>query len=319
MTHYVSDPSVYIATIDCAAFPRHCHDLAIVDTYPAFVAFTKSRARILHPQHTKEALIAEVESLKRVDFSIQCSEFPVEFDGAYPYFVYESESQNSSQLCTRLEVMKRWFPELVTHFYFRSRSSHTRLTAVINDRMSFNHTGEFDIRDMVLFVKDYIMMPLDAWRIDDGLLSKRRFVFFVHNSSVDEFLDAAVEHIPEFLVGQLRYDAFHVLYPKVKLESPALIASNLNKTRFVVINGVNSIGRFNEVLREIGNLEWEDRMRLELPKLFPKLAPDGAEEGKKCSGWIVAVAAAVIVLVIGACLIGRRKTGRVWTGKEKKE
>jgi hypothetical protein len=93
----------------------------------------------------------------------------------------------------------------------------------------------------------------------------------------------------------------------------------VNKTRFVVINGVNSIDRFNEVLREIGNLEWEDRMRLELPKLFPKLAPDGAEEGKKCPGWIVAVAAAVVVLFIGACLIGRRKTGRVWSGKEKKE
>jgi hypothetical protein len=318
--HYATDPSVYIASIDCASYPNECEDLALVSDYPGFVGFTKSRWRIVRPQRTIDGLISEVEALKRVNFSVPCLEFPIEFDGRYPYFVYESETNNATALCARLDQMNRWFSELTTHFYYRPYSTKTRLTAVVNERMSFNHTGDFDIRGMVLFVKDYIMMPLGAWRIDDGLLTKRRFVFFVHNSSVDHFLDEAVEHIPEFLVGQLKYKDFQALYPKVKIVSPALIASNVEKTRFVVINGVDSVERFREVLKEIAALKWEEKMVLELPKLFPRLAKeDEPEQGKGIEWGTVGATIGIVGLLIGVSLCRRKKPREVKAKEKEKE
>jgi preprotein translocase subunit Sec61beta len=94
----------------------------------------------------------------------------------------------------------------------------------------------------------------------------------------------------------------------VKIVSPALIASNLNKTRFVVINDVRNITRFKQLLREISDLEWEERMTLELPKLFPRLAKEEEPNvTKKKPQWLIIIGVFVIILLFLICGKSRTK------------
>jgi hypothetical protein len=274
MDHFEADPGVCVASLDCTNYPGQCHDLTLVPDRPAFVAFTKGRGRQVHPHHSLRGFIAEVQSLKGVDLSVTCPLYPDEFDGHFPYFVWESQRLTDAEICQKITHMHHWFVGSPVRIYYKSKSKETRYTAHLSDTVVINYTEEADSSTfIILFTKDYSMMPFtDTWRIEDGLLSKRRFVFIVHSNGPHLFADAAFDVVRDFVVGHLEAKYFTEAYPEIKIVTPAIVASNLNKTLFMVFNGVDSPARFGEVLGEIKALKYEQQMTLKLPKLFPKLA-----------------------------------------------
>jgi hypothetical protein len=128
-------------------------------------------------------------------------------------------------------------------------------------------------------------------------------VFIVHSDGPHLFADAAFDVVRDFVVGHLEAKYFTDAYPEIKIVTPAIVASNLNKTLFMVFNGVDSPARFGEVLGEIKALKYEQEMTLKLPKLFPQLAdPQWTLEVDALTFLAFgAPAAAVLVLLLVSC------------------
>jgi hypothetical protein len=306
---FASDPNISLGTADCYNYPDVCADLTTIADRPVFVAFSKIRYRKAVMPRTVAGFTAQIESLKGVDFRVPCPLYPDEFDHRYPFFVYESHDVNDTTLCKTLRQMQNgWFRDSTVRFYYKSRSTQNKYLAHITEQIIVPYKGTMhEFAPMTLFTKDYIMMPFSNWRLEDAMLSSRRFVFLVHNGTFDQFVGTAFDVIRDFIIGQLHVSYFRQAYPRMKIVTPALVASDVNKSSFMLFNDVDSVPRFREILLGIRSMKYEPEMDLKLPKLFPRLDEKWKFELDTTTGilWVIAVGSVLLLILVIVRTINR--------------
>jgi hypothetical protein len=160
------------------------------------------------------------------------------------------------------------------------------------------------------------MSPFGYWRVDDGPITTRRFLFVVHGGAgvLETFRPIATERGREFVVGALRYEDFHAEEPDVEVEVPAVLILNRRKERFAIVQNVRTAQEFGRVLERVIKGELEAEAKIRMPRLFPRLVDGPTEQKvemeKKGSGrgwvWAVRGGGGIVVVVMIGLVVGRR-------------
>jgi thiol-disulfide isomerase/thioredoxin len=312
---YENESSVIIAQVDCSLYDDICARFASSRGLPSLYTIKKGRTQVIRPERSMNAFVKIVEELKSTASSIQCARYPAEYDSTFPFFVFRSNNLSDEEVCTNLLRILSILPESQDRLYYESPAPNTSYIAHLTDSVSVEYFGRYTYSEMIRFTKDYLMTPFGYWRVDDGPISTRRFVFVVHEGGgvLQSFLPIAVARIREVVVGSLRYDDFRAVEPNVTFQTPAVFILNVRKSRFAIAEKVTS-ARFEELLDLVlrGRLEADARTRL--PNLFPRLSdPLGSESEevrlpRRIGKW---VGIAIVLVVVFGIVIRRARVRKV--------
>jgi hypothetical protein len=272
MDKYQYEPRVIIAHINCTEQKSTYLNLVVDQAYPSIVLFKKSRGSRINPPASIFALSEVVEDLKNENLTVPCLRYPLEFDGAFPYFVFRSTTISTSEVCDTLLRITDFLPEASTHLYYESPAQTSDYVAHLRENVTAKYGGVLEFPSMVKFTKNYLMTPLGYWRLDDGPISSRRFAFIVHDGlpTIVALKRVAERRVSDFLVGSIRTEEFAQEEPDVQLVLPAVFAMSAKKTGFMVANNVTSGVEFEKLLDKVLRGDLEGLMNLRLPRLFER-------------------------------------------------
>jgi thiol-disulfide isomerase/thioredoxin len=308
---YANESRVIVAQVDCGLHRGVCSRLAAQWGIPSFFVFKKGRGAEVRPERSLAAFAAIVEGLLRADLSVPCFRYPDEFEPAYPHFIFRSGDLPGAELCRHLQGIRRALPEAQDRLYYASPAPRTGYAAHLSEAVAVEYAGEYAYQHMVRFTKDYLMAPFGYWRVDDGPVSARRFVFVVHGGHdvVERFRPVAFDYIREFVVGGLRYEDFRAVEPNVTVQLPAVVVLNRESGRFAIVGGVATADQFGRLLERVLAGKAEARGTTRLPNLFPRLVDGAAGGGRqgRAAGWYAGWAGLLLVAVLIAVVLRRRR------------
>ena len=309
MDKYEASKKIMIAEIDCVNYREQCKSVFSASGWPTFLTIVKGKITQIRPTRTLEFFSQVADHLIQRDYSIPCLMYPVDFAHEFPSFVLSLKDTKDAEVCRQLKQIEGFVPGIEHRtFFIPAPASETEYAAVLANDIVVNFEQELSIPLMVKWTHDMSLMAFGNWRLDEGLVTCRRFAFMVTSDlrQVSRFKSAASSVIKDALVGKVDYSEFTEKEPGVNVTAPALVFADKEKQKFFIVNSIDSDRQMREVLADFIAGKFDDQMNITLPKLLPagsrrelsELNPN-AGVSKKSSKKLVSGGIKVVLVIFG--------------------
>ena len=272
MDKYESSKKIMIAEIDCVNYREQCKSVFSASGWPTFLTIVKGKITQIRPTRTLEFFSQVADQLIQRDYSIPCLVYPVDFAHEFPSFVLSVKGMKDAEMCRQLKQIEGFVPGIEHKmFYMPGPASETEYAAVLGNDIVVNFEEELSIPLMVKWTHDMSLMAFGNWKLDEGLVTVRRFAFMVTSDlrQVSRFKSAASSVIKDALVGKVDYSEFTEKEPNVNVSAPALVFADKEKQKFLVVNSINSDRQMRDLLADFVAGKLDDQMNITLPNLLP--------------------------------------------------
>jgi thiol-disulfide isomerase/thioredoxin len=300
MAKFESDLRVIVADFDCLEHRDACQKFFPASGWPTFVSVIRGHGQRVDHERTLEAFSATARALSLRDLSLPCLAHPYDFADRYPAFVWTSPAKSELKICSSIQQIESLLPRAANSIYFGTGDSQS-LRALLSAKEGVDYSGRFDFASVFEFVRDWTMTSFGRWRLEDGVLTSRRFAFFVSAAVWHEqaMRAAAAETDAKVLVGHIPLFEFAQRFPQFHLTTTSLIAFSEGKERFRIFTNLTDPELFAGVLTELQLGAWDDVMQFPAGDLFPQRPNTGRGRGRA----VLAVAALVAAVVAAVTLV----------------
>lgn len=274
MKKYESSKDIMIAEIDCVNHREQCKPIFSATGWPTFLTIVKGKATQVRPTRTLEFFSQIVDQLVQRDYSVPCLVYPLDFAHDYPAFVLAAHGRTNAEVCKELKTIEGFVPAVENRMFYvpQQEAFQTEYVAFLNTKTMIDYEGTINIPEMVKWTHDLSMMAFGQWRLDDGLVTTRRFGFMVTSDvrHVSRFKSAVGDVLKDVLIGKIDEKEFTEKEPNVNISAPALVLSDREKRKFAVVNNISSDKQLREILQAYIDGEWDEKMDTSLDNLFPE-------------------------------------------------
>jgi thiol-disulfide isomerase/thioredoxin len=282
MEKFESEPRVIVADFDCVEHQAACAKFFPANGWPTFVLFVHGHGQRVDQERTLEGFSAVVRSLSLRNLSLPCLAHPYDRSDRYPAFVWASPPRAEARACASIQRIEALLPRARNSVYLDSADPPS-LRALLSAHEGVDYAGRFDFASVLEFVREWTMAPLGRWSLEEGMLSSRRFAFFVSGSGwrERELRAAAAEAAANVLVGAIPLFEFAKRYPQFHIAATSLIAFSADKARFRIFTDLADPELFAGVLAELQLGAWDDVMQFPAGDLFSQQADGRKPRGRR--------------------------------------
>jgi thiol-disulfide isomerase/thioredoxin len=267
---YEAVANLIVGEIDCVHYSNACTTLLESHSWPTFALFWQGQGHFIHPSNrTMEGFIEKAEEIRRQQFpDFVCSVYPTDFKGNLPAIVYTETAQNNETACHLLHKIEWNVRHGFGHFFLAVGETRDFSAYLIGNK-SIKYDGDFGFQSLVDFAFEWTLEPFGDWRWENGVPSKRRLAFFVHElrDTTETFQDVALPFIDQIIIRRFWVFEFRKTYPAISIKARSLIVFDKAKKKFKVFQAIKAPAEFSEILVKWIQGGYDENMKSDIAML----------------------------------------------------